>query len=161
MVSTVGASEDRWPPVLGRLLRAVNAHNVEEIVSCFADDYVNETPAHPRRSFRGSHQVRQNWRRIIAGVPDVQAQVPRTSVEGDALWTEWEMSGTRTDGGTFLMRGVVIFGVAEDTIAWARFYLEPVENTSGDVNAHTWRVAGRADELGPPAAQAAPRMETT
>jgi hypothetical protein len=41
------------------------------------------------------------------------------------------------------MRGVSIFGVAEGRLAWVRFYLEPVEETSGDVNAHTRRVVGR------------------
>jgi hypothetical protein len=44
------------------------------------------------------------------------------------------------------MRGVVIFGIAGDTIASARFYLEPVEDTSGDVNAHTRRVTGTTDQ---------------
>jgi hypothetical protein len=38
--------------------------------------------------------------------------------------------------------GVVIFGVADAAIASARFYLEPVEETSGDVDAHTRRVVG-------------------
>jgi hypothetical protein len=38
------------------------------------------------------------------------------------------------------MRGVVIFGVTNAAITSARFYLEPVEQASGDVNAHTHRV---------------------
>jgi hypothetical protein len=38
------------------------------------------------------------------------------------------------------MRGVVIFGVKPPLITSARFYLEPVEETSGDVDAHTQRV---------------------
>jgi hypothetical protein len=33
------------------------------------------------------------------------------------------------------MAGVVIFSVEEDCIASARFYLEPVETATGDVNA--------------------------
>ncbi len=40
------------------------------------------------------------------------------------------------------MRGVAIFGVAEGRLAWVRFYLEPVEETSGDVNAFARRVVG-------------------
>ena len=39
--------------VLQRLLVALNAHDLDALVACFADDYVNETPAHPRRGFRG------------------------------------------------------------------------------------------------------------
>lgn len=127
-----------------RLVAAVNAHDLDALVSCFADDYLNDTPAHPQRGFRGNDQVRRNWTQIFAGVPDIRASVPRTAVDGDTLWTEWELSGTRTDGAAFLLRGVVIFAVRGPEITSARFYLEPVEDTSGDVTAHTRRVAGTA-----------------
>ena len=128
--------------VLQRLLAALNAHDLDALVACFADDYVNETPAHPRRGFRGSSQVRTNWTQLFAGVPDLRALVSRTAVDGETLWTEWDISGSRPDGAAFLMRGVVIFGVADNAIASARFYLEPVEETSGGVDVHTHRVLG-------------------
>ena len=128
--------------VLQRLLAALNAHDLDALVACFADDYVNETPAHPQRGFRGSGQVRTNWTQLFAGVPDLRAIVSRTAVDGETLWTEWDISGSRPDGAAFLMRGVVIFGVADNAIASARFYLEPVEETSGDVDVHTHRVLG-------------------
>jgi hypothetical protein len=32
------------------------------------------------------------------------------------------------------MRGVVIFGVADGAITWARFYLEPVQAGGGSVD---------------------------
>ena len=128
--------------VVERLLEAVNAHDLETMVGCFADDYLNETPAHPQRGFRGRGQVRRNWTQIFAGVPDLHARLPRVVVDGDTVWTEWDISGARGDGAAFLMRGVVIFGVTEAAITSARFYLEPVEETSGDVNAHTHRVVG-------------------
>jgi ketosteroid isomerase-like protein len=130
--------------VLHRLVDAVNAHDLDGLVACFADDYVNETPTHPQRGFRGREQVRTNWTQIFAGVPDLRAQVPRTAGDGGTLWTEWDMSGTRSDGSAFLLRGVVVFGVTEHVISSARFYLEPVEETSGDVDAHTRRVLGNA-----------------
>jgi hypothetical protein len=105
--------------VLARLMRAVNERDIEGLVSCFADDYANETPVHPQRQ----------------------------SVDGNTAWTEWDMSGTRVDGLPFLMRGVVIFRIVDDAIASARFYLEPVEETSGDVDVHTTRVAGQPDAV--------------
>ncbi|MFI5707130.1 nuclear transport factor 2 family protein [Kribbella sp. NPDC051620] len=126
--------------VLDRLIGAVNAHDLDALVSCFADDYLNETPAHPLRGFRGRTQVRANWAQIFAGAPDLHAKVPRSVVDGDRLWTEWDISGTRPDGTALAMRGVVIFGVEPPLITSARFYLEPVEETSGDVDAHTQRV---------------------
>ena len=125
-----------------RLVAAVNAHDLHGVAACFADDYVNETPVHPLRGFRGKQQVRTNWTRIFAGVPDIRARVTSAAVDGQTVWTEWEMSGTRSDEGAFLMRGVVIFTVSAGLIASARFYLEPVEHSSGDVDAHTRRVVG-------------------
>jgi ketosteroid isomerase-like protein len=130
--------------VVERLLAAVNADDLDAMLACFADDYVNEWPAHPQRGFRGKEQVRRNWSQILDGAPDLRARLPRIAVDGDTVWTEWDMSGTRRDGAAFLMRGVCIFGVTEGRLAWVRFYLEPVEETSGDVDAHTGRVVGTA-----------------
>ncbi len=138
----MGSAAQGVPAVVERLAKAVSAHDLEAMVSCFAEDYVNETPAHPRRGFRGNAQVRTNWSRIFAAVPDVQARMVRAATDGDIVWTELELSGSRADGSAFLMCGVVIFTVAEDIIASARFYLEPVEEASGDVDAHTRRVTG-------------------
>lgn len=128
--------------LLDRLVLAVNDHDLEGLVACFHEDYVNENPTHPRRGFRGSAQVRRNWTQIFGAVPDVRARVLRSAVEGDTLWTEWEMAGTRGDGGKFEMRGVFIFGVAGGRSKWARMYLEPVEETSGDVDAAVHRITG-------------------
>lgn len=128
--------------VVERLLEAINARDLEAMVACFADDYVNEWPAHPQRGFRGSEQVRRNWSQIFAGVPDLRARLPRMVVDGDTVWAEWDLSGTRRDGAAHLMRGVSIFGVDEGRLAWVRFYLEPVEETSGDVDTFTGQTVG-------------------
>jgi ketosteroid isomerase-like protein len=134
---------DQGPAVVvERLHKAINAHDLEAMVACFADDYVNEWPAHPQRGFRGSDQVRRNWSQIFAGVPDLRARLPRMVVDGDTVWTEWEIVGTRRDGAAHLMRGVSIFGVAQGRLAWVRFYLEPVEEISGDVDTFTHQTVG-------------------
>ena len=121
-------------PMVARLLRATNDHDLDALVDCFASDYQNETPAHPARGFTGPLQVRKNWEQIFEHVPDVSAEVLRFAVDGSTVWSEWEMRGTRRDGSAHLMRGVVIFGVENDRARWARFYLEPVESDNGDVN---------------------------
>ena len=134
---------DQGPAVVvERLVAAINAHDLEAMVACFADDFVNEWPAHPQRGFQGRAQVRQNWSQIFAGVPDLQARLPRMAVDGDTVWTEWDIAGTRRDGAAHLMRGVAIHGITEGRIAWVRFYLEPVEEASGNVDAFTSRVVG-------------------
>ncbi len=118
-----------------RLAAATNAHDIDALVACFTDDYVNETPVHPPRGFRGAEQVRRNWTHLFAGIPDLTSRVLATAVDGDTVWSEWEMSGHRPDGTVHLMRGVIIFGTRDEKAASARFYLEPVDEASGDVNA--------------------------
>jgi ketosteroid isomerase-like protein len=117
-----------------RLRQATNEHNLEALVGCFAPDYRNETPAHPERGFTGRAQVRANWTQIFAAIPDVTCEALGCVVDGDTVWSEWEHRGTRRDGSAHLMRGVVIFGVADGVAAWARFYLEPVQPDSGTVD---------------------------
>lgn len=130
--------------LVDRLVSAVSNHDLDAIVACFATDYRNETPAHPGRGFVGRSQVRQNWERIFAGLPDITAEVLRTAeqrdTEGDVVWSEWEMRGTRPDGAEQLMRGVIIFGVENEHATWARFYLEPVDAGEGGVTAAIGRI---------------------
>ena len=126
--------------VVERLRRAVDDRDLEAVVSCFAERYRNETPAHPGRSFEGRAQVRANWERIFAGMPDVTAQVVRTATVGDTVWSEWELGGHRPDGGPQVLRGVIIFGVTGEQLDWARFYLEPVDAGEGGVDAAIDRI---------------------
>ena len=120
--------------MVDRLVQSTNAHDVDAVAACFAEEYENETPVHPARSFRGREQVRRNWEQIFGFVPDLRAEVTRTAVDGETVWTEWEMTGTRRDGSAHQMRGIVLFGVREGVARWARFYLEPVDLTGGTVD---------------------------
>ncbi len=120
--------------VVERLRDASNAHDVDGIVACFADDYRNETPVHPARGFAGNEQVRRNWTQILAAIPDVSTEIVASAVSGDTVWSEWEHRGTRPDGSAHLMRGVIVFSVRDGVIARARFFLEPVDETAGDVD---------------------------
>ena len=126
--------------LVDRLVSAVNNHDLDGVVACFATDYRNETPAHPGRGFVGKSQVRENWERMFAGVPDISADVLRIADQGDLIWSEWEMRGTRPDGADHLMRGVVIFGIEDGHAKWARFYLEPVDAGEGGVAAAIGRI---------------------
>jgi ketosteroid isomerase-like protein len=135
--------------VLARLERAANAHDVDALAACFAPDYRNDTPVHPERGFTGRDQVRRNWEQIFAFIPDLRATVLRTAVNGDEVWSEWEHRGTRRDGSAHVMRGVVIFGVGNGLLTWARFYLEPVQEGGDNVDAAVRRQVAAA---GPPPA---------
>jgi ketosteroid isomerase-like protein len=139
--------------VLAQLVRATNAHDLDALVACFAPDYQNVTPAHPERSFTGREQVRRNWEQIFAAIPDVTATVVRSAVDGDEAWSEWEHRGTRRDGSAHLMRGVVIFGVGNGLLTWARFYVEPVQEGGGNVDAAVRRQVVAADPPSTPSSR--------
>ena len=129
--------------LLTRLERATNAHDVDALVACFAPDYRNDTPAHPERSFTGREQVRRNWEQIFAAIPDLTARVLRSAVNGRR---GMERVGTPRHAArrvAHVMRGVVIFGVANGLLAWARFYLEPVQE-GGEQRRCRGSPAGRA-----------------
>lgn len=113
--------------VVARLQAAMNAHDVDAFVACFAEDYDSVQPAHPDRAFRGREQVRTNWSEVFTGVPDFRAEVVRVGAAGDTAWSEWHWEGTQTDGGRLDMAGVIILGLHDHLIAWARLYIEPVE----------------------------------
>ncbi|KQR54780.1 hypothetical protein ASF88_08555 [Leifsonia sp. Leaf336] len=120
-------------PFLQRLQAATNRHDLDALVDCFAPDYRNETPVHPGRDFEGTAQVRDNWTQIFAFVPDIETTVVRDAVDGNAIWSEWEMRGRRLDGSLHLMRGVIIFTLEGDRANAARFYLEPVDDAESTV----------------------------
>lgn len=113
-----------------KLLDATNSRDVVRITDCFADDYVNQTPAHPDRGFTGKDQVRRNWDQIFAAVPDHTVTLIASTTDGDTVWTEWDMRGTRTGGAPHRMCGPIVFTVRDGLATAARFYLEPVENPS-------------------------------
>jgi len=137
------AHDDRDPAeVLRRLETAAAQHDLDALVDCFAADYENETPAHPARGFRGREQVRANWRQIFAGVPDLHARVVRSAVRGREVWSEWEMSGSSSDGRPHLLRGVVIFETDGERMTSARFYLEPVDDSPSGVDDAVRSVVG-------------------
>jgi hypothetical protein len=128
--------------VIDRLLEATNRHDLDAISACFALDFVNETPLHPARSFRGREQVRRNWAQILGGVPDLHAEIVCQASTGTTMWTEWEMSGTRRDGIRHLMRGVMLFELAGDVITRVRFYLEPVDESGIGIDAAVRQAVG-------------------
>jgi hypothetical protein len=125
-----------------RQAAAISAHDIDAFVACFHDDYRSDQPAHPDRSFVGSDQARANWSAIFADVPDVHAEVLRLAVDGNVEMGEWHVTGTRRNGEPMEMRGVIINGVEDDRVRWARLYLELVEQGAG-IDAAVNAIRGR------------------
>ena len=122
--------------MMNRLLAALNAHDLDAFVGCFAADYRSEQPAHPGRSFQGRDKVRENWANVFAGISDFRAELLTSAItDGNVEIGEWRWSGTHTDGAPFAMHGVTVMGIESERIAWARLYMEAVEQDGGDIDA--------------------------
>jgi len=135
--------------LLDRLAAAASRSDLDALVGCFAPDYTNETPAHPAQGFTGREQVRRNWEQIFAVMPDITATVLRSACDGDVVWSEWHMAGTRSDGTALQMAGVVIFGVRGGLFSWARWYLEPVQAGGPDASQALRQRAGAGTRPAP------------
>ena len=129
--------------VIAALTEAMTAHDLDAFVGAFADDYDSRQPVHPDRAFRGSDQVRANWSQMFKGVPDFRADLVATAVEGDCVWSEWRWHGTHADGSRLDIAGVIIFGVRAGRIAWARLYVEPVEQEGKGIEEAVRDLSGR------------------
>jgi ketosteroid isomerase-like protein len=118
-----------------RLLGAMNAHDLDAFVACFAPDYRSEQPAHPSRAFEGNDKVRENWTGVFSGVPDFNAELLSSATTDDGVEIgEWRWRGTHIDGTPFAMRGVTVMGIEGDRIAWGRLYMEIVERDGADID---------------------------
>ena len=121
--------------MMNRLLSAMNAHDLDAFVACFAPDYESQQPAHPGRAFRGSDQVRKNWAGVFDGVPDFTAELVVSAVIDENVEVgEWRWRGTHTDGARFGMEGVIVTGIQHNQIAWGRLYMEPIEQGGADID---------------------------
>jgi hypothetical protein len=72
--------------------------------------------------------------------------VLRSAESADEAWVEARLEGTQANGARLDEIGVVIFGVRDDKIAWARLYLEEIEANGGDIDATVQKMAGRDTE---------------
>ncbi len=117
--------------VVERWIRAINQRDLDEVVSCFAEGYEDEAPARRGEFVRGRDQVRQNFERLFASMPDIHADLRATVDQGDTVWMEWSMQGTRSDGTQMEFVGVNLFEVEHGALVRGRIYTELVRHAGG------------------------------
>ncbi len=128
--------------LLERIVACTNAHDLDGLVDCFADDYELTDPLHPARSFTGAAQVRKNWGTAFAAFPDIHLEVTQQSVTDNGFWLEAKQVGTRRDGLHLDGRMVFIAAVADGRIASAHIYVGPVEAGGPGIDAVFAAMAG-------------------
>ena len=106
-------------PVLQEVLDAFNAHDLDLIMSFFADDCVMDMPHGPGpggRRLVGKDQVREGIRSRLDGIPDIHYGDDRHWVCDDRGVSEWTIRGTRPTGERVEVRGCDLFEFVDGKI---------------------------------------------
>ena len=106
-------------PVLQEVLDAFNAHDLDLIMSFFADDCVMDMPHGPGpggRRLVGKDQVREGIRSRLDGIPDIHYGDERHWVCDDRGVSEWTIRGTRRTGERIEVRGCDLFEFVDGKI---------------------------------------------
>ena len=104
---------------LERLLDAFNAHDLDAVMSFFADDCVLEMPRGPDpwgRRLEGREQVREGLASRFAGIPDVHYGEERHWFAGDRACSEWLLTGTSVEGEEIAVRGCDLFELRDGKV---------------------------------------------
>jgi ketosteroid isomerase-like protein len=115
---------------LERLLAAFNAHDLDAVMSFFADDCVLEMPRGPDpwgRRLEGREQVREGLASRFAGLPDVHYGDDRHWVAGDRGCSEWLLTGTSPSGEAVEVRGCDLLEFRDGKIVRKDSYWKIVE----------------------------------
>src|SRR5258705_12166382 len=105
--------------VFERMIHALNRHDLDTMVACFAPNFRSEQPFYPERNFTGQAGVRKNWSNLFSTMADFQAEVLSEAVEGHTAWAELHYHGTQVDGKKQAPRGVTISGIQGAPVDWA------------------------------------------
>lgn len=115
---------------LKRILDAFNRHDLDAIMTFFADDCVLEMPRGPHswgRRFVGRDQVREGLASRFAGLPDVHYGDDTHWVCGTKGVSEWTVTGTTPAGARIEVRGCDHFEFRDGKIVKKDSYWKIVE----------------------------------
>jgi ketosteroid isomerase-like protein len=102
---------------LREILDAFNRHDLDAIMSRFADDCVLETPRGPDpwgTRFVGRDEVRRGLAARFEGIPDVHYADDDHFVAGGRGVSEWTITGTTVDGERIEVRGCDLWTFGDD-----------------------------------------------
>lgn len=112
-------SENVTIELLKGFLDAFNHHDLDSIMSYFADDCVFYMPrgASPRGDrYAGKEDVRAGLAKRFEGIPDVHYGEDQHWVCGDLGVSEWTLTGTTTSGKHIEVRGVDLLEFAHGKV---------------------------------------------
>lgn len=133
--------------VAERWVNALSRHDLDAAVDCFAADYSDQAPARRGEVVQGRETVRENFARLFTDIPDLHAELLGSVADGQTVWMEWRMSGTRRDGSGMEFVGVNLFGIEDGRFRWGRIYTELVRE-AGDIRDQINRITLGGAQVG-------------
>ena len=116
--------------VLERMLEAFNRHDLEAIMSLFAEGRVFEAPRGPDpwgRRFEGKDAVARGLGARFTGIPDVRYESHGDFVSGERGASEWTLRGTTADGQRLEVRGCDLWTFRGDEVLVKNSFWKIVE----------------------------------
>jgi ketosteroid isomerase-like protein len=110
-------TSNREIEALREVLDAFNRHDLETIMSHFADDCVFDSSRGPEPwglRFEGKDEVRSGLGRLFESTPDVHFGEDSHFVAGDRGLSEWTITGNTKDGGRIDVRGCDVWTFGPD-----------------------------------------------
>lgn len=95
-------------PMLKAIAAGFDSHDLEGILTHFAEDAIFESPRGPNpwgQRFVGKEEIRRAFAGRFSGIPDVRYQQDDHFADGDRGASEWTLSGTTTEGQRIEVRG--------------------------------------------------------
>jgi ketosteroid isomerase-like protein len=115
---------------LKAILDAFNAHDLDLIMSFFAEDCVLEMPRGPHphgQRLVGKADVREGLRSRFTGIPDVHYGDDTHFVAGDTGISQWTLRGTSSAGERIEVRGCDFFTFRDGKVVKKDAYWKIVE----------------------------------
>lgn len=115
---------------LKTLLAAFNAHDLDQIMSYFAEDCVLEMPRGPDpwgTRMTGKAAVREGLRSRFTGLPDVRYDDDSHLIDGDVAVSKWTLRGTPASGNPITVHGCDFYTFRDGKIVVKDSYWKIVE----------------------------------
>ncbi len=119
-------------PPLKEILEAFNAHDVDLVMSFFADDCVMDMPRGPApggRRLVGKEEVRAGVQSRFDGIPDIHYGDDGYWSCGDRAVSEWTIRGTQANGEPIEVRGCDILEFTDGKISRKNSYWKIIDDT--------------------------------
>ena len=118
--------------ILREVIAAINSHEIERILSLFADDFIYEEVVDDSTVARNNEELRARLRNLFTSFPDLKLGLTSYFASGNKLCVEWTSSGTHTGdmpgfpatGKSFSYREVVVIELIGDKLSRFSLYCD-------------------------------------